>query len=79
VYPNPVGEEFKVKIEGAQHQTLRLQLADLKGQVLVDKQVVVEQALHQERLGLGGAPVGMYLLRVSTAGQTRTLKVLKGH
>jgi hypothetical protein len=79
VFPNPVEEEVRVSIQGAQHQTVRLQLTDLTGRVLVDKQVVVEQATHQERLGLGGSPVGMYLLRVSTAGQTSTLKVLKGH
>lgn len=54
------------------------QLTDLWGQVLVDKQVLVEQATHQERLSLGGAGAGLYLLRVSTAGQTSTLKVLKG-
>jgi hypothetical protein len=79
VSPNPVEEEVRVAIQGAQHQTVRLQLTDLTGQVLVDKQVLVEQATHQERLGLGGSPVGLYLLRVSTAGQTSTLKVLKGH
>jgi hypothetical protein len=79
VSPNPVGEEFRVTVEGGQHQTVRLQLTDLRGRVLVDKQVVVEQATHQERMKLGEAGVGMYLLRVSTAGQTSTLKVLKDH
>ncbi|MDB5244092.1 MAG: repeat protein [Spirosoma sp.] len=77
VSPNPVEEEVRVSIQGAQHQTVRLQLTDLTGQVLVDKQVVVEQATHQEWLGLGGAPVGLYLLRVSTAGQSQTLRLLK--
>ena len=79
VSPNPVREEFRVKIEGAQHQTVRLLLTDLRGQVVVDKQAVVEQAQHQERLGLGGSPVGLYLLRVSTGGQVSTLKVLKAY
>ncbi|MFD2572722.1 T9SS type A sorting domain-containing protein [Spirosoma soli] len=79
VSPNPVGAEFGVTLEGAQQASVRLLLTDLRGQVVVDKQVVVEQATHQERLELGSAPVGMYLLRVSTAGQTKTLKVIKGH
>lgn len=79
VYPNQVDQEVNVAIAGAQHQSVRLQLTDLRGRVLVDKQVVIEQATYQERLGLGSSPVGLYLLRVSTAGQTSTLKVLKNH
>jgi len=77
VSPNPVGEEFRVKIEGAQHQSVRFQLTDLSGQVLVDKQMLVEQALHQEQLRLGASPAGMYLLRVSTATQSQTVRLLK--
>ncbi|RIV20473.1 T9SS C-terminal target domain-containing protein [Fibrisoma montanum] len=78
VYPNPVGQEFTVKLEGVRQASVRLVLTNLRGQVLVDRQVLVEQATHQERLKLGESPAGIYLLRVSTADQTKTLKVLKG-
>jgi hypothetical protein len=78
VYPNPVGQEFSVKLEGAQQEWVHFQLMDLRGRVLVDKQVAVEQAQHQERLVLGEASAGLYLLRVSTARQYESIKVLKG-
>jgi Secretion system C-terminal sorting domain len=76
-YPNPVDDDFTVAIDGASGQAVRLWLVDTQGHTLVDRQVEVTQSQHQEPLSLGQHLPGIYLLRVSTASQTTTLKVLK--
>jgi len=76
-YPNPVQEDFTVAIEGAGGQVVRLWLVDGQGRTLVDRQINVVQTQHREPMSIGQHEPGMYLLRVSTAGQARTLKVLQ--
>ena len=76
-YPNPVAEDFTVAIEGSSGQAVRLWLVDGQGRTIVDRQINVDDSHHNESLSLGQHEPGMYLLRVSTAGQVKTLKVLK--
>ena len=76
-YPNPVEEEFTINIEGAGGQQVRLWLVDGRGRTIEDRQIRVAESQHNESMRLGGREPGMYLLRVSTADQTKTLKVLK--
>ncbi|MBD2703787.1 T9SS type A sorting domain-containing protein [Spirosoma sp. BT702] len=77
VYPNPVGEEFTVTIDNAQDQSVRLFLTDLNGRPLLDRAINVTTLRHEERLRIGQAISGMYLLRVSTARETMSIKVIK--
>ncbi|MFD2936119.1 T9SS type A sorting domain-containing protein [Spirosoma flavum] len=76
-YPNPVEEEFTINIEGASGQQVRLWLVDGQGHTIEYRQIRVEESQHNESMRLGQREPGMYLLRVSTADQTKTLKVLK--
>ena len=76
-YPNPVEEEFTVNIEGASGQVVRLWLVDGQGRTVEDRQIRVDESRHKESMRLDQREPGMYLLRVSTADQTKTLKILK--
>ncbi|HEY0109077.1 MAG TPA: T9SS type A sorting domain-containing protein, partial [Fibrella sp.] len=76
-YPNPVEADFTVDIEGASGQQVRLWLVDGQGRTITDRQINVEQSQQQESMSLSQHEPGIYLLRVSTAGQARTLKMLK--
>ena len=76
-YPNPVGEEFTVNIEGASGQVVRLWLVDGQGRTVEDRQIRVDESRHNESMRLDQREPGVYLLRVSTADQTKTLKILK--
>ena len=76
-YPNPVEEAFTISIEGASGQAVRLWLVDGQGRTVEDRQIQVDESQHKESMHLGQREPGMYLLRVSTADQTQTLKVLK--
>jgi hypothetical protein len=76
-YPNPVNDQFSVNIEGATGNEVRLQLLDLSGRTILDKIVNAETGAYQETIPMAQKQTGMYLLRVSTATQTQTLKILK--
>ncbi len=75
--PNPVGEEFGVRITGAQGQTVQLLLTDLSGSAILNTLVDVTTTEHEERLRLGHWAPGLYLLRLRANQQTVTLKVIK--
>ncbi|MFD2569028.1 putative Ig domain-containing protein [Spirosoma soli] len=77
VYPNPVHDEVTVGIDGAQGQTVQLLLTDLNGKSVVTRSVEVLTNRHQERLPISQRATGLYLLKVSTARQMQTLKVIK--
>ena len=76
-YPNPVMESLTVDIEGIIGQQVRLFLVDALGHTVLDRQIQVIGGRHKEPISLEQQPAGLYLLRVSTPGQTQTVKVLK--
>jgi len=75
--PNPVGEEFTVRISGAMGKTVGIVLTDLAGNALLNSSVPVTTADQLERVRLGSRPAGLYLLRLSAGQQTVVLKVVK--
>ena len=77
ILPNPVSQEFRIRIEGAQGQAVRLELSDLSGHSMLNKSVDVSSDDHQESLRFSEPGRGMYLLRVSTGQQAVTLKVIR--
>ena len=77
VFPNPVGEEFRVRIEGAQGQRVQLELRDLSGHSVLNTFVEVTTPQHEAQLRFNQQGIGLYLLRVSTGQQAVFLKVIK--
>ena len=77
LYPNPVGEEFAISVQGAQGKTVRIVLTDVNGRSLTNTSVDVTTSDHRESLQIGLQRAGLYLLRVSTDQQAVTLKVIK--
>ncbi len=77
VYPNPVGEQFNVEVQGVAWQLVQFQLTDLHGHVLQSRQTAVNEEHHREYFRLPATAGGLYLLRVSTPEQRVTVKVLK--
>ena len=78
VLGNPVeGEEMRVEVRGGSGESLRLQLTDLRGQVLGTH--VIDQAgtLETHRFGVGRATAGMLLLRATTPTRSQSVKVLR--
>ncbi len=77
ILPNPVSDEFQLRIEGALGQSVRLELVDVSGHSLVKRLVEVSDDTHQESVRFNQPGRGLYLLRVSTGEQALTLKVIR--
>ncbi|KAA9346406.1 putative Ig domain-containing protein [Larkinella humicola] len=77
VLGNPVSDQLQVEVRGAEGQPLRLQLTDLNGRLVTERQIETAKAIEQQSLLIGQHPAGLLLLRVSSGAQRVTLKVLK--
>ncbi|WP_020602272.1 putative Ig domain-containing protein [Spirosoma spitsbergense] len=75
---NPVENgALSVEVRGAGGQPVQLCLTDLRGQVVGSYQVSQADSVEQHTFEIGHQSAGLYLLRVSTPIQMRTVKVLK--
>ncbi len=77
ILPNPVSEEFRIRLEGAQGQAVRLELSDVSGHSVLNRSVDVSSDDQQESVRFSQPGRGLYLLRVSTGQQSLTLKVIR--
>ncbi len=77
VLPNPVSEEFQIRIEGARGRSVVLELRDVSGHSVLSRTVAVSDDTHQELVRFNQPGVGLYLMRVSTGQQAVTLKVIR--
>ena len=77
VLGNPVTDQVVVEVRGAEGQPLRLQLTDLSGRLVKERQIEQPDAVERQSLSVGSAPSGLLLLRASSGQQSIILKVLK--
>jgi hypothetical protein len=78
VLGNPVaGETVEVEVQGAQGQSLRVQLTDERGHLVSEQSVGRAGEVERQTLRLSQLPAGVLLLRVNTSTQSQTLKLLK--
>ncbi len=78
LYPNPVGDEFAIAIQGAEGQRVQIVLTDMNGHAVANTSVEVKTPEHREQLKFGQQrAAGLYFLRVSTNQQSAILKVVK--
>jgi len=77
VLGNPVvGRQLEMEISASAGQTLRLQLTDLRGQVISEKQIEQATGLERHTFSLPAGLGGMLLFRVNTPTQQKVAKVL---
>ena len=77
VLPNPVTSILRLKVQDSKGQVVQAALTDATGREVLRRQFVPETNTHQEEFGVSELPTGMYFLKVSTAEQQATLKVVK--
>ncbi|RAK00208.1 putative secreted protein (Por secretion system target) [Larkinella arboricola] len=75
---NPIAnDEVTVSIQGAGGLPLRMQVLNMQGKTVSERQLGKAGSHEQHQLSVAGQPAGLLLLRVSTPTQTRTIKVMK--
>ncbi|MCY7351302.1 MAG: T9SS type A sorting domain-containing protein [Cytophagaceae bacterium] len=77
VSPNPTGGPLRVRMQGALGQTLKVELFNGAGQAI--RQQNLEKAQAEENLNwdISRQAPGLYLLRVSSAKEAKTVKVVR--
>jgi uncharacterized delta-60 repeat protein len=82
VYPNPLQQEFIVKLHNDYEGPVRLVLFDATGRILMEEDFEKTSTEHAEKLQLSGLslPHGVYFLKLSGEGmdeRTRTIRLVK--
>ncbi|WP_164490026.1 T9SS type A sorting domain-containing protein [Runella sp. SP2] len=77
VLPNPVSNILRLKVQDSKGQVVQSTLMDAAGREVLRRQFTPDTNTHQEEFGVSELPTGMYFLKVTTADQQATLKVVK--
>ena len=74
VYPNPFSDKIHIKIERTQTEKLTITITDMKGSLLYlsDAYYTNEEVIIQEEM-----PMGVLLVQVSIAEETKRFKIIK--
>ncbi len=76
--PNPVVDgQLQAVVTGADDQPLSVHILGLRGQVLSEQRWPAAEVRQRIDWNITSMPVGQYLLRVQTPGQSRTIKFIR--
>lgn len=76
LYPNPTNSEVTVSFVVDNPSKVRIELFDLNGRLILQKDVQAERELR-ENISLQSLSVGTYLLKISNGKQSITKKIIK--
>ena len=79
VLGNPVQDVVDVAITGVQGQPLYLSLTDLQSRLVGQYQTRQAQQTERHQFNVSTQAAGVFLLRVSTNSQTKTVRILKAN
>lgn len=74
-FPNPASSEFKAAFYLKPGQAGTIQVTDVQGKIWQTRHVKGKGS-HEERINLGNAPSGIYLLQVKKPDAVETKKIL---
>ena len=78
VLGNPItGDAIEIEIRGAEGQPVHWQLSDVQGRLLIQHRIERAGAVERQTVPVSSQPAGLLWLRVSTADQFKTVRVLK--
>lgn len=77
LYPNPVKDELTVEFNAPSAGNYLLQIFSLEGKLLQSTRESANGGSNLNNLNISYLPAGMYLLRIQTDGQTKSIKFVK--
>ncbi|RPD47267.1 glycoside hydrolase family 9 protein [Paracnuella aquatica] len=77
VYPNPVREHLNFVLQSDIATGATIQLINLDGKVVLQQFNFISKGNHHQKLPVGKLVKGVYLLKITTAGQTWVRKIIK--
>ena len=77
IYPNPASDNISVKINTSQKENLSVEIYDLAGKQILNKQFgVTSVGMNEVNVSLSDLKKGTYLIRVLAGNQTGTQKLI---
>lgn len=76
VFPNPVREELQLAINAQHSGQLSLGLLSLEGKLLKAQEQIIHTGFNRTSMNVADLPAGMYILRLNTAGEVATQKII---
>lgn len=76
VFPNPTNSDINIKVHG-NYSVLNLTLIDLVGQEVIQKNIISYKSNSTISLNTSSLQAGMYILKIETANQIFTTRILK--
>jgi hypothetical protein len=76
VYPNPATEFITIDGKDLGSPSLRMELMNTGGKVLMNKVILVENGVVQEKISLTGLPKGLYILKFISDTEVTLKKVV---
>ncbi len=76
-FPNPVKDFIYFEIETFEEENIGVQLLNLAGEVLIDREFGNYEGIFRSRLPMTGYAPGLYILRVVTDAEQKELKFYK--
>ncbi|HXB12777.1 MAG TPA: T9SS type A sorting domain-containing protein, partial [Bacteroidia bacterium] len=77
VYPNPAGEEIYLRVNGFMNEPANLQVSDITGRTLIQKDISKVYPLVPISLNISELPAGIYFVSLRNSSQSYTSKLLK--
>jgi hypothetical protein len=77
LYPNPSAGNSALNLNLEKATSITLQVLDLKGAMMVQKQIELPQGTSTIPVNLTNYPNGVYTIALRMNGETRTLKMIK--
>ncbi|PSR05735.1 MAG: hypothetical protein BRD49_04165 [Bacteroidetes bacterium SW_10_40_5] len=77
-FPNPVEGFIYFEIETFEEENIGLQLLDVDGNVLIDRELANSEGIFRSRVPVTGYSPGLYILRIVTDSEQKEVKFYKG-
>lgn len=76
VFPNPTSDDIQVKLNVATEQTVRIELVDVTGKLMVSKDLGTINGESTQTLNTKGLSKGTYLVKLIADSSTETKKII---
>lgn len=76
VYPNPVKEMLRMNIDSDRSGELLIDLLSMDGKTLLQQRQLIATGFNQSAMEVSQLAAGMYILRLSSAGEVKTQKII---
>ena len=77
VYPNPTGDIVNINGSRINNGKYGIKVLDMKGRVVINKSVQVNNNTMTEPLSLWSLPEGVYMIVIQNSSEQHSLKILK--